>query len=124
MTKHESFRTPIGLWKHLGCMLGGAAGLFVSLLANDYFSIWSVFVVLGTAGFSRLHLSNNRWAYTGTQGGLAFIIALVTGNGPPATIDPIVNRICGIAIGVLVFMGIVWIVRLSQARMQQTDRCF
>jgi uncharacterized membrane protein YccC len=109
-----------GFQRFLGCILGGAVGLLVSLLAIDSFLIWSAFLVLGIAGFSRLHLSNSRWAYTGTQGGLAFIIALVTGNGPPATIDPIVNRICGITIGVLVFMGIVSIVRLSQARMQPT----
>jgi uncharacterized membrane protein YccC len=107
-----------GFQRFLGCILGGAAGFFISLLALESFSIWSVFLILGIAGFSRLHLSDSRWAYTGTQGGLAFIIALVTSNGPTATIDPIVSRICGIAIGVLVFMGIVSIVRLSQTRMQ------
>jgi hypothetical protein len=98
---------------HLSC-------LCPSVLAIDSFLVWSVFLILGIAGFSRLHLSDSRWAYTGTQGGLAFITALVTGNGPPDTIDPIVNRICGITIGVLIFMGIVFIVRLSQTRMQAT----
>ena len=109
-----------GFQRFLGCIVGGAVGLIASVLAIDSFLVWSVFLILGIAGFSRLHLSDSRWAYTGTQGGLAFITALVTGAGPPNTIDPIVNRICGITIGVLIFMGIVFIVRLSQTRMQAT----
>src|ERR1700730_3186345 len=109
-----------GFQRFLGCIVGGAVGLIASVLAIDSFLVWSVFLILGIAGFSRLHLSDSRWAYTGTQGGLAFITALVTGAGPPNTIDPIVNRICGITIGVLIFIGIVFIVRLSQTRMQAT----
>jgi uncharacterized membrane protein YccC len=111
-----------GFQRFLGCIVGGGVGIIVSALAIDSFLVWSVFLILGVVGFSRLHLSDSRWAYTGTQGGLAFIIALVTGNGPPDTIDPIVSRICGIAIGVLIFMGIVFIVRRSQTRMQATGQ--
>ena len=41
-------------------------------------------------------------------------MAIVTGNGPPDTIVPIVNRIAGIMLGVLVFMCVAAIVRLWQ----------
>ena len=98
----------------LGCLIGGAAGLFASLFSLESILLWSAFFILGIAGFSRLHFSDSRWAYTGTQGGLAFIIAIVTGNGPPDTIVPVVSRIAGIMLGVLVFMCVATIVRLWQ----------
>jgi len=104
----------IGLQRMLGCLIGGAAGLFASLFSLESILLWSAFFILGIAGFSRLHFSDSRWAYTGTQGGLAFIIAIVTGNGPPDTIVPVVNRIAGIMLGVLVFMCVATIVRLWQ----------
>jgi hypothetical protein len=45
---------------------------------------------------------------------LAFIFTIVTGNGPPDTIVPVVDRIAGIMLGVLIFMCIATIVRVCQ----------
>jgi len=104
----------MGLQRILGCLIGGALGLVASLVALESILLWSAFFILGIAGFSRLHLSDSRWAYAGTQGGLAFIMAIVTGNGPPDTIVPVVNRIAGIMLGVLVFMCVAASVRLWQ----------
>jgi uncharacterized membrane protein YccC len=104
----------IGLQRILGCLLGGAVGLFAALFALESMFLWSAILILGIAGFSQLHFSGSRWAYTGTQGGLAFIFATVTGNGPPDTILPVVNRIVGISLGVLVFMSVATAVQLCQ----------
>jgi uncharacterized membrane protein YccC len=104
----------MGLQRLLGCLIGGALGLVASLCASESIQLWSAFFILGIAGFSRLHFSDSRWAYTGTQGGLALIMAMVTGNGPPNTIVPVVNRIAGIMLGVLVFMCVATVVRLRQ----------
>jgi uncharacterized membrane protein YccC len=104
----------MGLQRMLGCLIGGALGLVASLFALESILLWTAFFILGIAGFSRLHLSDSRWAYTGTQGGLAYIMAIVTGNGPPDTIVPVVNRIAGIMLGVLVFMCVAAIVRLRE----------
>jgi uncharacterized membrane protein YccC len=112
----------IGLQRILGCLLGGAIGLFASLFALESMSLWSAIVILGIAGFSQLHFSGSRWAYTGTQGGLAFIFAIVTGNGPPDTIEPVVNRIVGITLGVIVYMSVATIVRLGQTGFQGASR--
>ena len=98
----------------LGCLLGGSIGLFASLFASESMFLWSAIFILGLAGFSRLHFSDSHWAYTGTQGGLAFIFAIVTGNGPPDTIVPVVGRITGILLGVFVFMSVAAIVQLCQ----------
>jgi uncharacterized membrane protein YccC len=89
-----------------GCLLGGAAGIVCVLLISDSFPVWSILLLLGLAGFARLHLSEHRWAYVGTQGGIAFIIAMVSGNGPPASVGPVVNRLAGITIGVLVMQAV------------------
>lgn len=105
----------MGLQRMLGCLIGGALGLVASLFASESILVWSAFFILGIGGFSRLHFSDSRWAYTGTQGGLAFIMAIVTGNGPPDTIVPVVNRVVGIMLGVLVFMCVAAIVRLWQS---------
>jgi uncharacterized membrane protein YccC len=101
-----------GLQRIIGCLLGGTVGLIGSLITVESVSLWSGIFLLGIAGFSRLHLSDSRWAYTGTQGGLALIIALVTGSGPPDTIIPVINRIGGIVIGVTVSVCVAYVVRL------------
>jgi uncharacterized membrane protein YccC len=111
----------MGLQRILGCLLGGVLGLVASLCASESILLWSALFIFGIAGFSRLHFSESRWAYTGTQSGLAFIIAIVTGNGPPDTIVPVVNRIAGIMLGVLVFMSVAAVVRLWQTSLRRSQ---
>ena len=88
------------LLRVLGCLAGGAFGLLTILFGTDSFLTWSVMLVGGIFLFSLLHHSASRWAYVGTQGGVAFIIALVSGFGPPDSILPAVNRIAGMLCGV------------------------
>ena len=57
-------------------------------------------LIAGVFLFSLIHHSMSRWAYVGTQGGVAFILALVTGIGPPDSMMPAVNRIAGMLCGV------------------------
>jgi uncharacterized membrane protein YccC len=89
-----------GLQRVLGCLAGGAGGLLTIRLGPDLFFVWSVMLIAGVFLFSLIHHSTSRWAYVGTQGGVAFILALVTGLGPPDSIMPAVNRIAGMLFGV------------------------
>jgi uncharacterized membrane protein YccC len=89
-----------GLQRVMGCLAGGACGLLTIRLGPDSFLIWSVMLVAGVFLFSLIHHGGSRWAYVGTQGGVAFILALVTGVGPPESIMPAVNRIAGMLCGV------------------------
>lgn len=89
-----------GLQRILGCLAGGAGGLLTIRLGPNSFFIWSVMLIAGVFLFSLIHHSTSRWAYVGTQGGVAFILALVTGLGPPDSIMPAVNRIAGMLCGV------------------------
>jgi uncharacterized membrane protein YccC len=88
------------LQRILGCLAGGAVGLLTVRLGPDLFFIWSVMLIAGVFLFSLIHHSTSRWAYVGTQGGVAFILALVTGLGPPDSMMPAVNRIAGMLCGV------------------------
>jgi uncharacterized membrane protein YccC len=99
-----------GLQRVLGCLAGGALGLLTIRLGPDSFLIWSVMLVTGVFLFSLIHHGGTRWAYFGTQGGVAFILALVTGLGPPDSIMPAVNRIAGMlcGVGVLLFVCFVF----------------
>ncbi len=89
-----------------GCLVGGAAGLVCIVFVGDSFAVWSIILLLGVAGFARLHLSEHRWAYVGTQGGIAFIMAMVSGNGPPDSVAPVFNRIAGITVGIGVMLAV------------------
>jgi uncharacterized membrane protein YccC len=90
----------------VGCMLGGAVGLLCIVFVADSFVVWSIMLLLGIAGFAKLHLSDHRWAYVGTQGGIAFIMAMVSGSGPPDSVLPVVNRLTGITVGIIVMLGV------------------
>ena len=95
-----------GLQRLLGCFAGGALGLLAVRLGPDSFFIWSIALLSGIFLFAQLHHSTSHWAYVGTQGGVAFILALITGTGPPDSILPAIDRIAGMLCGVLILLGV------------------
>jgi uncharacterized membrane protein YccC len=103
-----------GSLRLLGCVAGGILGLlFVSLGVNS-FLWWSVALIFGLALFAGLHLSDSPWAYVGTQGGIAYIMSLVTGNGPPNSLAPAANRLGGMMFGVLVTFSVLLALHLCR----------
>ena len=95
----------------LGCIVGGLAGLLVVFCGTDSLVPWSMLLIGGIICLSRLHLAKGHpWSYVGTQGGVAFILALVTGNNPPDSILPVVNRVAGMISGVLILDAICFVV--------------
>jgi uncharacterized membrane protein YccC len=89
-----------GLLRILGCFAGVAFALLALRLEPDSFVLWTIILIAGIFLFALLHHSNSRWSYVGTQGGIAFIISLVSGLGPPDSIVPAANRISGMLCGV------------------------
>jgi hypothetical protein len=57
--------------------------------------------------------SSSRWSYVGTQGGVAFLLALITGTGPSDSIMPAVNRIAGMLCGVAILFTVCAVVGYS-----------
>ena len=68
---------------------------------------WTAALYLGVFTFSRLHLSKSPNAYIGTQSAIAYLVTLV-GIGPPSTLEPPIDRLVGIIIGVSIMTVMVW----------------
>lgn len=84
-----------------GVLIGGGAGLLIVSLSIESFVVWSVVLFLGIAISAAYFTSGRHDAYLGQQIGYGFIMAMVTGNGPVATILPALDRIIGILFGVI-----------------------
>lgn len=93
----------------LGNVVGGLAGLAVAALSIEVFWLWSLVLIAGIMTAARLHHSDEPHAYAGFQAGLAFIFATVTGPGPTDDIVPVLERVMGVTVGLVLVM----VVRLS-----------
>jgi uncharacterized membrane protein YccC len=89
-----------------GCLVGGLAGLLIAGLGVENVWLWATALGGGLFLFSRIHVGGGPDAYFGTQAGVAFILALVTGLGPPTNVIPAFDRLVGIAFGVAIAIGL------------------
>jgi uncharacterized membrane protein YccC len=102
-----------GAQRIVGCILGGVLGFIVLGINAADFIWWLVALAGGIALCARLHLSPHPHAYVGTQMGVAFLLTVVA-VGPPESIEPPLNRLIGIVVGVSIMMAVSW--ALSAAR--------
>ena len=93
-----------GRQRVVGCLLGGGFGLAAMAAGGASLGVWLGLLGLGLFLFSVLHHGGGPSAYVGTQGGLAVIITLVAGPAPPASIMPVVDRLTGATLGVLLLV--------------------
>lgn len=94
-----------------GCLIGGGAGLAITAMGVSSFVVWSILFVGGLMALAHLYYGRGGYAYVGAQGGFAFILAMVTGTGPPDTIAPVVDRVAGMLIGVVIVLAVVAVLR-------------
>lgn len=100
----------------LGCLLGGAGGLALLLAVGmDTLPLWLGVVGLGVFLISALHQGGGPSAYVGTQAGVAFIMALVSDRGPPAQLQPVLERLAGISLGVALILVVAMMVAPRRA---------
>jgi uncharacterized membrane protein YccC len=102
-----------GTQRIVGCILGGVLGFVVIGIDAVDFIWWLAALFGGIALCARLHLSPHPQAYVGTQMGVAFLLTVVA-VGPPESIEPPLNRLLGIVVGVSIMMVVSW--ALSAAR--------
>lgn len=90
-----------------GCLLGGLYGILLAGAGLDSLLLWATAVGTGVFLFSRLSMGGGPNAYIGFQGGFAVLTTLIVGDGPPATLVPIVERFAGnlIAVALLVVLS-------------------
>ncbi|HEX2525731.1 MAG TPA: FUSC family protein [Geminicoccus sp.] len=117
-----SMRTK-GAQRLMGCAIGGGIGLAVTILVDPQgLVLWSILLFGGIFLLAHVHHGDPGTAYIGTQGGLAYLMALVTGPGPATTILPVLDRLSGMLIGVLVLITTVTLLRPLLVRQRSTRR--
>ncbi|MDB5416026.1 MAG: hypothetical protein JWR10_4361 [Rubritepida sp.] len=88
-----------------GCLLGGVCGLAVVLgLDLATLPLWLATIGGGLFLFSILHQGGGPSAYVGTQAGVAWVMTMVSGRGPPALLLPVLDRLMGITLGVCLIL--------------------
>lgn len=95
-----------GTQRMLGCALGGALGALLLALGPDALSLWLAAFGGGLLVLARLHHGGGPGAYVGTQGGVALIMAMASGNGPPETLQPALDRLAGVLLGTALVIGV------------------
>jgi uncharacterized membrane protein YccC len=96
------------LHRVLGCLLGGVAALFCLASSVTSFPWWLAMIGGGIWICMHIQTSKRGVGYVGTQAGIVFIITLIQGSQPPASIMPGIDRFAGITGG----LGILLVVAL------------
>ncbi|MEJ1978098.1 MAG: hypothetical protein WDN49_20265 [Acetobacteraceae bacterium] len=92
-----------------GCLLGGSLALLtLALPLSQSFLPWLLLLMAGTWGAMQVQTGRHDISVVGAQAGIALIITLVQGWGPPASLLPAVERIAGMlgAIGLLLLVDL------------------
>jgi p-hydroxybenzoic acid efflux pump subunit AaeB len=103
--------TNISIHRVLGCMLGGGIAL-ISLIIFEM-NLYDFICVLFFAvwGFSYFMFKFPKYSYIGLQANIALIITLAQEGGPPVLLDPPLQRLAGIMIGIIssfIVANVIW----------------
>ncbi len=91
----------VSLQRMLGCLLGGGVALTIlSLVAmNVYDLVLTLFFLVWA--FSYFSFKYPRYSYVGLQANIALIITMAQEGGPPLYLEPPLERLGGIVIGII-----------------------
>ena len=94
----------------MGCALGGAAALMLLAVPITHFAPWIVTLAAGVWVGTHIQASMRGVGYVGTQATLVYILILVQGWGPPASIMPGLDRFIAVAcgLGTLLLVSLLW----------------
>lgn len=99
--KHLFEMKNISVYRFLGCLIGGGVALFpltffdtdlYSFIVILFFSVWL---------FSYFSFKYTAYAYVGLQANIAFAIAMGQSGSPPVELEPALERLAGIVIGIV-----------------------
>jgi uncharacterized membrane protein YccC len=102
-----------------GCALGAALGLICLYWVGTSFPVWLMMLAAGVWLSSQIQSGNTGIGYVGTQAGIAFLLSMIQGQGPPLSPIPGLDRFAGIMAGLSVLLIITLVVslfRLTPAR--------
>lgn len=96
----------------VGCALGVLMGLFRLYWVDSNFLVWLLLLMGGVWLTSQIQWGNTGVGYMGTQAGLAFLLSMIQGQGPPLSPIPGIDRFAGIMAGLSVLLVITMVMSL------------
>ncbi len=100
------------VYRLVGCGCGAALGLFCLHWVGSSFLAWLSLLMAGTWLSSQIQSGGTGIGYVGTQAGLAFLLSMIQGQGPPLSPTPGLDRFAGIMAGLSVLLIITMAVSL------------
>jgi uncharacterized membrane protein YgaE (UPF0421/DUF939 family) len=100
------------VYRLFGCALGAVLGLFSVHWVGTSFLAWFLLLMAGTWLSSQIQSGSTGIGYVGTQAGLAFLLSMIQGQGPPLSPLPGIDRFAGIMAGLSVLLVITMVVSL------------
>ncbi|HEY1431514.1 MAG TPA: FUSC family protein [Stellaceae bacterium] len=96
----------------MGCAVGALVGLFCLHWVGSNFPLWLLLLMAGTWLSSQIQSGNTGIGYVGTQAGIAFLLSMIQGQGPPLSPIPGLDRFAGIMAGLSVLLVITMVISL------------
>jgi uncharacterized membrane protein YccC len=100
------------VYRLLGCALGALLGLLCLYWVGSDFLVWLPMLIAGVWLSSQIQSGATGIGYVGTQAGIAFLLSMIQGQGPPLSPIPGVDRFAGIMAGLSVLLVITMAVSL------------
>jgi uncharacterized membrane protein YccC len=96
----------------VGCALGALLGLLGLYWVGSNFLVWLLLLMGGIWLTSQIQSGNTGIGYVGTQAGLAFLLSMIQGQGPPLSPIPGLDRFAGIMAGLSVLLIVTMVMSL------------
>jgi uncharacterized membrane protein YccC len=96
----------------VGCALGALLGLLGLYWVGSNFLVWLLLLMGGIWFTSQIQSGSTGISYVGIQAGLAFLLSMIQGQGPPLSPTPGIDRFAGIMAGLSVLLVITMVISL------------
>jgi uncharacterized membrane protein YccC len=96
----------------VGCALGALLGLLCLYWVGSNFLVWLLLLMGGIWLTSQIQSGKTGIGYVGTQAGLAFLLSMIQGQGPPLSPIPGIDRFAGIMAGLSVLLIVTMVMSL------------
>jgi p-hydroxybenzoic acid efflux pump subunit AaeB len=103
--------TNISIYRLMGCFLGGGTALCSLAFFEMNLYDFTIVLFISIWGFSYFMFKLPKYAYIGLQANIALVISLAQEGGPPVLLDPPLQRLGGIVIGIVasfIVANILW----------------
>ena len=110
------------VYRLVGCAFGALMGLFCLYWVGSNFLVWLLLLMAGVWLSSQIQSGTTGIGYVGTQAGLAFLLSMIQGQGPPLSATPGINRFAGMMAGLTVLLLITIVMSLFRLTGPERER--